>query len=41
MILREIVQDIGVDRVLAEYRLVLCEAKAPQPTSEVHDGDSA
>jgi hypothetical protein len=41
MILREIVQDVGVDRILAEYRLVLCEAKAPQPTSEVHDGNSA
>src|SRR5262249_50251893 len=38
MILREIVQDVGVDRVLAEYRLILFEAKAPQPTSNVHDG---
>jgi len=36
MILREIVQDIGVDRVLAEYRLVPFETKAPQPTSDVH-----
>ena len=25
-----------IDRVLAEYRLVPFEAKAPQPTSEVH-----
>src|SRR5215471_14897449 len=38
MILREIVQDVGVDRVLAEYRLKLFEAKALQPTSDVHDG---
>src|SRR5215472_11810201 len=38
MILREIVQDVGVDRVLAEYRLILFEAKALQPTSDVHDG---
>ena len=37
MILREIVQDVGVDRVLAEYRLILFEAEAPQPSSEVHD----
>jgi hypothetical protein len=38
MILREIVQDAGVDRVLAKYRLILLEAKALQPTSDVHDG---
>src|SRR5262249_22316669 len=38
MILREIAQDVGVDRVLAEYRLILSEAKALQPTSDVHDG---
>jgi hypothetical protein len=30
-------QNCFVDRVLAECRLVLSEAKAPQPTSEVHD----
>jgi len=29
-------QNCFVDRVLAECRLVLSEAKAPQPTSEVH-----
>src|SRR5262249_53690091 len=38
MILREIMQDVGVDRVLAEYRLILFEPKALQPTSDVHDG---
>jgi hypothetical protein len=38
MILREIAQDVGVDRVFAEYRLILSEAKALQPTSDVHDG---
>src|SRR5262249_41994502 len=27
-----------IDRVLAECRLILFEAKAPQPTSEVHAG---
>jgi|SRR6516162_6490616 hypothetical protein len=30
-------QNCFVDRVLAECRLVLSEAKAPQPTSEFHD----
>ena len=39
MILRQIVQNRIVDGVLAECRLVLFEAKAPQPTSEVH-GDA-
>jgi hypothetical protein len=29
MILREIVQDFGVDRIVAEYRLILFEAMAP------------
>ena len=38
MILRQIGQDGVVDRVLAEYRLILFEAKAPQPTPEVHNG---
>ena len=37
VILREIVQDVGVYRVVVEYRLILFEAKAPQPSSEVHD----
>jgi hypothetical protein len=36
--LRKIVQDRGIDRVLAENRLVLTEAEAPQPTPDVHDG---
>src|SRR5215470_3320173 len=36
MILRQIVQNRIVDGVLAECRLILFEAKAPQPTSEVH-----
>ncbi|HEY4859515.1 MAG TPA: hypothetical protein VII14_06190 [Xanthobacteraceae bacterium] len=38
MILREIVKEVGVDRVLAEYWLIPFEAKAPQPTFEVHNG---
>jgi len=37
MILREIVQDASFDRVFAEYYLVLCETKFPQPNSEVHN----
>ena len=36
MILREIVQDAAVNLILAEYRLVLFEAKAPQPPTDVH-----
>jgi hypothetical protein len=32
LIFREIAQDRGIDRVLAENRLVLTEAQAPQPT---------
>ena len=36
MILRQIVQNRVVDGVLAEC-LILFEAKAPQPTSEVHE----
>jgi hypothetical protein len=38
MILREAVQDCLVDLVIPEYGLVFFEAKAPQPTSHVHDG---
>jgi hypothetical protein len=38
MILREVVQDCFVDLAVPEYRLVLFEAKAPQPTAEVHEG---
>ena len=34
----QIRQDCLIDRVIAEYRLILFEAKAPQPPSEVHDG---
>ena len=35
---RQARQDRVVDLILAEYRLILFEAKAPQPTSNVHDG---
>ena len=35
---RQVRQDLLVDRVLAECRLLLPEAKAPQPTSDVHGG---
>src|SRR5262249_19430457 len=38
MILRQIVQNRFVDGVLAECRLILFEAKAPQRTPEVHAG---
>jgi hypothetical protein len=34
---RQLRQNCFIDRILAECRLVLFEAKAPQPTSEVHD----
>jgi hypothetical protein len=37
MILRQIVQNRIVDGVLEECPLILFEAKAPQPTPEVHD----
>jgi hypothetical protein len=35
---RQVRQDRIVDLILAECRLILLEAKLPQPTSEVHDG---
>ena len=35
---REVVQDCVIDLVVSEYRLVLFEAQAPQPTPDVHDG---
>jgi hypothetical protein len=38
MIVREIVQNVGVDLVVAENRLIPFEAKAPQPSPKVHDG---
>ena len=37
MIVRQIVQKISVNRVLAEYSLILFEAKAAQPIFEIHD----
>jgi hypothetical protein len=37
MILREVVQDCFVDLAVPKYRLVLFEAKTPQPTPEVHE----
>jgi hypothetical protein len=42
MILREVVQDCFVDLAVPEYRLVLFEAKAPQPTclTAVHDHEA-
>jgi hypothetical protein len=36
--LRKIVQDRGIDRVLAENRLVLTEAQAPQSPPDIHEG---
>ena len=38
MIFREVGQDALVYLVLAEYRLILFEAQAPQPNHHVHDG---
>ena len=38
MILREIVKEVGVDRVLTKCWLIPFEAKAPQPTFEVQNG---
>jgi putative SOS response-associated peptidase YedK len=35
---RQLRQDHFVDLIFAECRLVLCEAKAPQPSHNVHDG---
>jgi hypothetical protein len=35
--IRQVTQNISVDRVLAECHLVLFEAKAPQPTPDIHD----
>ena len=35
---RQARQDRVVDLILAECRLILFEAKAPQPTSDVHGG---
>jgi hypothetical protein len=37
MIFREVGQDALVYLVLAEYRLILFEAKAPQPDDDVHN----
>jgi hypothetical protein len=36
MIFREIAQDRGIDRVLAENRLVLTQAEAQQPASDIY-----
>ena len=38
---RQVRQDLLVDRVLAECRLLLPEAKALQPIPDVHDGSAA
>jgi hypothetical protein len=35
---RQIPQHVAADRVLAENRLISVEAKASQPTPEIHDG---
>jgi len=37
VLIRQIGQDADVYRVLAECRLISIEAKASQPTPEVHD----
>ena len=38
VLIGQVVQNLGVDGVLTECRLILFEAKAPQPTSDVHRG---
>src|SRR5215471_13541994 len=38
MIFREVGKDVLVYLVLAEYRLILFEAQAPQPDHNIHDG---
>jgi len=38
VLIRQIGQDCEVDRVLAESRLLLTEAKTPQPIPDFHDG---
>jgi hypothetical protein len=35
---RQVGQDLLADLILAECRLILFEAKPPQPTSDVHGG---
>jgi hypothetical protein len=35
---RQVWQDLLVDGVLAECRLILLQAKAPQPTPDIHVG---
>jgi hypothetical protein len=37
--IRQIAQNVGVDRVHVESSLVPFEAQAPQPTPDVHDRD--
>ena len=39
VLIRQIAQNVGVDRVRVESGLVLFEAQAPQPTPDVHDRD--
>jgi len=36
VLIGQVVQNLGVDGVLTECRLILFEAKAPQPTPDVH-----
>ena len=38
VLLRKLAENVRIYRVLAEYRLVPFEAKAPQPIPEFHDG---
>ena len=38
VLLGQVREDPFVDLVVAESRLVFCEAKAPQPDHDVHDG---
>ena len=38
---RQVGQDLIVDLILAECRLILFEAKPPQPTSDIHSGTPA
>jgi len=37
VLIGQVVQNVGIDRVVAECRLILLEAKAPQPNPDIHD----
>ena len=38
VLIRQVLQNVGVDRVFAECRRILFEAKASKPIPDIHDG---